>query len=256
MPVSRTAQPCASRHTAEILVKPLWLRLYRGASERYNNASSPGFHMRTLAFLAAVILGAGSAVASPIVMDDNTTLQRLAADEFMSAWSDAAWAEPELVLPHSLLAAELWQSHAARGVEPGLADTTLGVGLVVFRSPVTSDMLRVQCDDFDVLPQSLGTTDGTADLLAAQLDPSRLLASEIAARDEPAGVAAASVPPAPETAPARPRDIAKAALSRVQPATLTVSGVCLVLALGAWREWRRRHGHVRHSHRRYSLHRH
>jgi hypothetical protein len=206
-----------------------------------------------LAFFTAAMLAAGSATATPIVFNDTPTIQALATQEFQPAWAAGTLADVEMQRPLSALAAQVWHANT-RADELGVADTRLPVGLVLFASKVTRDMLLVHCDDFDVLQHSLGAGDAE-DLFAGPVDPLRLLTNPVAAAGGASSRATAEAAPAPAATPDAPRDVAKASLSRVQPATLTIAGLCLAGALAGWREWTRRH-RQRRSHRRYSLHRH
>jgi len=205
--------------------------------------------MRTLAILVVVVLAGRPASAASILIDSIDSTDLLPVELLLaSSGLDVPDAESDAdedtlsaialrLVPHAIGAAD--DEVASDG---GDAIAALGDDVWSgYRPVVTSEVLHAMHDDYLISPY---TIEPAAD-------------SESLAAD--AGDTLGAPPMAPlddlQSADPRERSFARAAMSQVEPAALTLLAVCLTLAVSGAREWRRRtwhrrHLHYRHHHRR------
>ena len=135
------------------------------------------------------------------------------------------------------------------GLDAGITEAMGPGGWDAYRSNVTSELLRVDDDDFAVSRYSIGPVDGADDVVTEATALLGVSANGSDVVSAPGSVATARELSLASSAPSSP-DIERAAISHVQPAALTLLGVCLALALAGGREWRRRNWHRRYMRRR------
>jgi hypothetical protein len=204
--------------------------------------------MRTLACLVVVVLAGGPAAARPILIEDHATSHLLPAEQLMplgalAADPDSEASESAFTVPLAMLVPAL-PDMPIGVLDPALIET-MGIDEVVaYRSNVTSEMLEPGDDGFAVSHYALELEDGARSDLAEGLDAPLPAFESATAGDVTSGVAAVPDQAVSQLATGQ-RDFVRAAVSHVEPAALTLLGVCLFLVAAGTREWRRRNWHRR-----------
>ena len=204
--------------------------------------------MRTLAILAVVVLAGRPASAAAILIDslDSTDLVPV---ELLLASSSLDVPDADGDADRDTLAAlALRLAPRAIGTSGGEApfgdgDAVAAVGDDVwsgYRPVVTSEVLQAIHGDDLVSPY--------------MVEPSADSESLAADADDNPGAPPIGEPDDLQSEYTGERSLARAAMSQVEPAALTLLAVCLTLAVSGAREWRRRTWHRRHLHYRH-LHR-
>ena len=191
--------------------------------------------MRTLACLAAVILAGVPAAAAPLLIDDIPAIGLLPVEQLLTGTSLTAVDRDRIGNDTSTFA----------------PSSRFVVVRDAYRSNMTRDLPRVDDDDFAVPGDSIELADGSGDLSAqyAQGLTPLEISEEGPDADAREGTASARESLDASAAPGQ-RDVERAALWGVQPAALTLLGVCLALAIAGGRDWHRRNWHRRPMRRR------
>jgi hypothetical protein len=208
--------------------------------------------MRALAFLAAVGLAGSPVAATPILIADIAATDLLTPEERLDA-PQAPEPAAETGAP-ALPDSSLLFVHSAPGTLTGVLDAgvveAFGYDAVdAYRSTMTRGLLQATDEEFAVSPYALERDDSGAGVLDAGFDPAVAdPVREQAGHSASSGGAPTSASKA--LAPGAQPDFVQATVSRVEPAALTLLGVCLFLIAAGGREWRRRNWHRRHLPRR------